>query len=569
MMEEGRPPQTIRNQSYVSFSSNRYSGHAYSNVVQTNIIGPRLTIVKSASEASASHGTTITYYFSITNSGNRDAQAFLYDPLPEGTTLILGSLFVSGLPSPTSHPASGIPLGRVGGGMQVQVQFQVAVVHPPSTGQLTNRAEASYTFESPEGQLVTGKALSNTLVIPVTELTLTINKKVSSSHSFAGDTLTYTVAVVNDQQQTVERLQLLDVLPEGTAFVPGSVRIGEIISPRAHPEQGIEVGPLAAGQSVDISFAVTVLDTAFQDSLSNQAAARFQLGDYVGIAISNQVTVQLWNPRLSVHKSVDAVQATAGDQLRYTIVVRNEGNLAGDVVLTDVLPEGGLYVWGSAEHDGRSLGSVHPGHGIPLGLLEPGAQTTLTFRVTVAEALGSGASEGSGHRACHDTTSLRNQATVRLTYQLPDGRTVVDTVRSNPAVTQLLLPRVDLNAAVHPVVVEPCGMASLNASVTNHGNTAAEVTVYELELEETTLVSGSLRIGQQAAPDPGMGLALGLVQPGETVHFSYQVQVSCHPTLLELKGRLSAVYQYKVNGIRRDRIVYSDPLCLLIGYHEE
>ena len=75
------PPQ-VSSQSSVSFTSGVFSGAAYSNTVITPIYQPIIALTKTGSTSNATIGDTITYSFTINNSGNLAANLTLTDNIP-------------------------------------------------------------------------------------------------------------------------------------------------------------------------------------------------------------------------------------------------------------------------------------------------------------------------------------------------------------------------------------------------------------------------------------------------------------------------------------------------------
>ena len=95
-----------------------------------------------------------------------------------------------------------------------------------------------------------------------------------------------------------------------------------------------------------MSYTVTVTvaeDTQTDTWLKNEAA--LTSGNTGPEQADHDVYIsEIGGPRLTVTKTGPA-SATVGDQVTYTITVRNDGDIyASNVVVTDVLPEGLTYV---------------------------------------------------------------------------------------------------------------------------------------------------------------------------------------------------------------------------------
>jgi len=105
---------------------------------------------------------------------------------------------------------------------------------------------------------------------------------------------------------------------------------------------------------------------------------------------------------LFVQKDASRTTAELGDFVDYTVQIRNGTGNALDranVTLTDNLPAGFAYVAGTARRDGALIADPAGGGGpqivFTVGHLDPGAKTTLTYRVR----LGPGSTKGDGVNA--------------------------------------------------------------------------------------------------------------------------------------------------------------------------
>jgi uncharacterized repeat protein (TIGR01451 family) len=85
-------------------------------------------------------------------------------------------------------------------------------------------------------------------------------------------------------------------------------------------------------------------------------------------------------------KSTTAVDAVVGDVITYTITIRNNGlSPVNNVVMTDPVPAGTVFVAGSVTVDGTSRPTANPNVGIPIGTIPPATTVTVTFQVQVVE----------------------------------------------------------------------------------------------------------------------------------------------------------------------------------------
>lgn len=211
MTAESQPPKHLINQSVVRFSSGNMTSHAYSNTVDTPVVGPIITIRKKANTSEAALGQIVTYTLTIANKGNLDAQVTLFDSMPDGTSLVPNSVIVDGVPMPMAKPDKGIYVGTIHVGQHIDVNFQVIVLHPSS--QLKNQATATYTFHTSGGRSATGSSKSNTVIIPFEETKISFKKQADRPYTFVGDTVTFLFTIKNEGSYTVNKMLFVDRLP--------------------------------------------------------------------------------------------------------------------------------------------------------------------------------------------------------------------------------------------------------------------------------------------------------------------------------------------------------------------
>ncbi|MEU3401110.1 hypothetical protein [Streptomyces filamentosus] len=226
----------------------------------------------------------------------------------------------------------------------------------------------------------------------------------------AGDVVTYRVTARNEGGGAAERLTLTDVLPPGTTYVPGSLRV--VDGPGAgaktdrpgddqaayDPETRAVVFRLGAGATADqggslantaalpggttVEYRVVLgLETA-GTRVVNTASAAYEnrLGDTPEplTATSGEAVAEVRPAAdLGVTKAADATTVTVGQTVVYRVTVHNAGpSRATGVTVTDRLPAGLAFL--SAE---PSTGSYDPRTGRwTVGELADGARATLVLR---------------------------------------------------------------------------------------------------------------------------------------------------------------------------------------------
>ncbi|MFC4810288.1 hypothetical protein [Paenibacillus sp. GCM10023250] len=560
MIEYHSLPMTIRNQSVVSFDSGSTSGFAYSNVVNTVVNGPVIGIVKTSVTAQAGLALPLTFRLSVTNTGNRSANVTVTDTPPSGTVFVANSILVNGAPVPGITPEAGIPLGEVAPGTAITIVFQLILTSVPPSGRIENQARADYAFVTLDHRTITGSALSNVASVPVAALAVTLAKSVSSAVTFVGDMISYAVLAANEGSASIGQAVLYDPLPDGTAFVPGSVTINGVRSPSSSPGAGIALGTIEPGSSSLVTFNAVVLEVPVQTRLANRARLAFRYGRFEQSVHSDSVTVIVSGPSLTAVLTVVPVLATIGDELAYTLTVANAGTLETNVTVKDLIPVGTSFLTGTAALNGRSLPNADPATGIALGSLLPGQTFDLTFAASVTrEVLRPALSQ------------IVNRAIVDYVFALPSALAVTDTLLSNGAVTEIVYPHIGLTLDAAPQLVEAGGSILARVRITNDGNYPAYVTLTDFVPRETELEPGSVLVNGHPAVGAASGsrIPVGTVPAGAAASVAYALRVALHPLQSRIRFRVRAAYEYDVNGLRHEFAAASTETVVRIEADEE
>lgn len=552
-------PADLRNQSVVTFTSGSASGFSYSNVVNTIVNGPLIAIVKSALSSSAALSLPVTFQLRVTNTGNRSAAVTVVDPLPAGTVFVANSILVNGTPVPGIAPGTGVPVGELNAGSAVTIIFQSIVTAVPLSGFIENQAIADYSFVTLDHRLITGSVRSNAVSVPVASMAVGLRKSVSNAITFVGDMIAYELLAVNESHEALQQCVLIDPLPEGTGFVPGSVTAGGMRNPSASPAMGIPLGTIEPGMSKRVTFQAVVLDAPVNARLTNQGELHYLYGEYAQTALSNPATVIVSGPDLEATLVVEPTLATIAEQLTYTVFITNAGTIETNVSLRQLIPQGTTFVAGSIYLNGRRLADADARTELYLGSLPPGRSLSLVYGVVVMR--------DAMHAAM---TAIPNNALVAYDFRLPNGLAVMDTITTNTAVVRLIYPDIGVRLQADPPIVEGGGTFLVRARVANTGNTDAEVELFDLIPPETSLVPGSAYVGGAAIPRASSeSVPLGIVPAGGSTLAAYRLRVEPFPLQSRIRLRIRAVYAYAVNREHTGISVFSNEVSVRIESDDE
>lgn len=391
---------------------NGESGSGNTNTVNTQITSAVIDnkvgggFVKSVDKAYANIGDTLTYTLTLRNTGNTTANnVVLTDTIPLGTTFVSNSVRVNGAPNP-GNPQTGVNIGSIGPNAAATIFFNVVVNQTiPSTNPIPNNGTVNYTYTAnpslPDGQKGSGN--SNTVNTQVNSAIIDnkngggLVKSADVEYAAVGDTVTYTVSIMNTGNVTANNLIIKDTIPTGTTFVPGSVTINGAGQTGVNPQTGVNLGNVGPNQMVVMTFKVIVNTIPTTNPIPNEALASYtytidpsvpnggssnNTSNIVYVKVNSAI---IDNGSGGLVKKVDRAYGDLGDTLTYTIDVKNTGNIAAtDVALYDTIPAGTTFIPNSVTVGGVPQAGANPQTGISLNSIPPQTTISITFQVKVS-----------------------------------------------------------------------------------------------------------------------------------------------------------------------------------------
>lgn len=311
---------------------------------------------------------------------------------------------------------------------------------PKSVEFLTNYANITTTDTQPRFD-------QETVTIP---LTATIEKSVSKTLLVPGDTVTYTLTVLNSGPETTN-VTITDVLPvkpvgglpEYFSYVKNSTTLGgATVTPEPYNAVSntitVNMGTMAKGASNTVTFQMIVNTTGVPDGITTHDNFGVLTHDLsAGFTNSNIVTVTITaSPLLSITKTVTPAGPVApGNTVVWDMTIQNTGaSNATNVLVQDPIPTntqykaGTIYYEGALQTDaddsdaGRYDGANNRVEW-DVGTLNSGASRTLQFSTTINTGLSNG------------TTTIPNTATVTASNAASKQATASIDVVASPSFT--------------------------------------------------------------------------------------------------------------------------------------
>ncbi|MBN2114476.1 MAG: DUF11 domain-containing protein, partial [Acidimicrobiia bacterium] len=309
---------------------------------------PSITMAKASSiigdadgDGRADPGDTVSYTITMTNLGIIDVgSVLLTDEVPDYSGYVAGSTALDGVPqsddgapyslSPldADSPAGGLAVGTIPAGATRTAVFHVVVDDPLpfGIGSLLNLATMTTALGN--------ASAANQLPL---DAGLEIDKAADPGPVDPGDTINYTIRVFNGAPTEQTGVSLVDILPDGVTFVPGSAS-GDLSGTPVVvgvPPNLVPSLIMPRGSVLTVTFAVTVddpLDPATLQLLNTAAVSSDQTPGPISDDAETQVTLPP-QPVVTKTPSVASVPEPEGT-VTFAVAVQNPG--AGDVTLVSL-----------------------------------------------------------------------------------------------------------------------------------------------------------------------------------------------------------------------------------------
>lgn len=330
-------------------------------------------------------------------------------------------------------------------------------------------------------------------------------KSVDRTHANVGETVTYTVTLENTCSSPLTNLFFRDTVPDGLAFVPGSVIVNGTAEPGADPGTGFALPDVLGGETVTVIFKALVEEVPVPNPALNSASVNYSYTPVEGgipgefTVVSNEVPVEVGAlADISVIKTGAPSPVEPGELLTYTITVTNQGpGDAVNAILYDAVPPELTGVQFSVNGGATWSPWVDPHI---LGLIPGGQSRVILIRGTVvSSACGTISNTAVAVSDTPDPDPANNTSTVNTPVETGAGAdlSIRKTAYPNPAVR--------------------CKLLTYTLTVSNAGpETAQQVEVTDRLPEELNRPSYSLDYGQTWSLWDG-SLAIDSIEAGSTV----------------------------------------------------
>lgn len=522
-----------------------------------------------------SPGDTLTYSVTVRNTGNMAASAVEFNDTPGANTqLVVGSVTTTqgavALGNSAGNSSVQVIIGTLSGAnAEVTIQFNVTIDNPLPAGvtQVANQGITTATGlpavpsddpATPAGGDPTVTPVSAAPALDATKSDALLSDADGNGSPSPGDTLVYTVTIINAGNTAATGIDFTDTPDPNTALVVGSVTTSQgTISTGNNGGDAtiaVAVGALAGnGGQATIAFHVTidnpvaagVTQVSNQGLVASNELPTLPTDDPATPAINDPTDTPITaapvlNSTKSDLLSIDADGngvVSPGDTLLYNITIINSGNSnTTGVIFSDIPDVNTALIVGSVATD---LGTVTTGNSagdatvaVAIGAI-PGAggQVNISFEVTIDNPLSAGVTQVSnqGLTSSNELPVNPTDDPATPTMADPTDTPIVAAPMIDSFKTDTLLIDADGNGAASP------GDTLLyNVTIINQGNAAATGVVFTDSPDaNTTLVVGSVSSSAgtvttgNGAGNSSVGVDIGALPGGNAqVDISYEVTIN-------------------------------------------
>ncbi|MCU9814245.1 hypothetical protein [Paraclostridium sp. AKS73] len=516
-----------------------------SNSVTTYIRLGNLTVTKASDRTVVRLNNVITYSFVISNTGNTILKNLKFtDSIQEESLFNTGSVYVNGVNKPTYDPEVGFNLDDIDIGNQATVTFTVTVDQIPLDNQLLNKSTIDYSYYvDPNGSPTTKSKDSNTTTVYVYDTIMSATKSVDKDIAKVGDALTFTIDIVNEGNVAAEFVNFIDALDSNLAFIEDSVYVNGQQKIGYNPNEGFVLSNIEPDTTTTVTFQATVDSRPLDNTIYNFATINYKYTvgtDLINATINTNTTMTFVAVgELTLTKSVNTNYATVGDNLTYSVTVKNTGSVnATNLTFTDLIPNATSFNEGTVVVDGISQPTFNPNEGFVLSDLIPNNYHTVTFSIMVD--------------SLPLTGKVENTADVEFTYKLtPSDDPVTITSTSNKVTTFINLGLLNSNKTVDKLYATINDILTYTINIENEGNaTCSSILFKDLIQTDATFEAGSVYVNGINKPDynPNVGFNLEDIIGYGNTSVSFKVKVNSVPaTDYILYNNSSVNYNFKID----------------------
>lgn len=191
--------------------------------------------------------------------------------------------------------------------------------------------------------------------------------------------------ITNNTGIELSDFKIRDTLSEGANFVPSTLKIGSVLHEDLDPIVGF-IAPvtLGTGASFNVSYEIMVDKYTDATEILNSTKLEVDLGGHKFEIDSSDLKINILQNNISLLKTAAPSAVKSGDEITYTIVISNTGEMTNTgLIFTDQIPMGTTFVENSVKVDGIEKAGYNPADGFALEDLATNGSINVEFKVLV------------------------------------------------------------------------------------------------------------------------------------------------------------------------------------------
>ncbi|MFC1848490.1 DUF11 domain-containing protein, partial [Chloroflexota bacterium] len=346
--------------------------------VSLNVLSADLAVSKTVNDSTPNEGDIISYTITLINNGPDTAtNIIITDVLPSGATYSTHSASQG-----TYSDATGAwSVGSIANGASATLSISAAVDASTAGQTIINTAELTAVDQADPNSTPNNHQPAeddqDSATSTVQAADLAVSKTVNNPTPNEGDSVTYTITLINNGPDTATSIIITDLLPAGVTYSSDTPSQGSYGSGSG----AWSVGSLANGASATLTITATVdMGTAGQTVTNTASVTGVDQADPTPANNSASAAITIGKADLTVTKTVNDATPDESDTITYTITLINNGpTSATNIIVTDLLPSGVTYSSYSATYG--SYNSINGQWSIPS--CANGDSETLSINATV------------------------------------------------------------------------------------------------------------------------------------------------------------------------------------------
>ncbi|URZ17985.1 DUF7507 domain-containing protein [Clostridium felsineum] len=549
LTQNGSTANTTVNYNYAftsGASSPTYINYANTNSLSLIIQDGSLNVVKSVSSPTAKLGDTLVYTNTITNTGSEKAFNILFqDKINKYCSFIPNSVKIDGVSYSDYNPNTGFSISDLASKAQTIITFSVKVNSLSPNTVIDNGSLVSFSYIFNQYAVpVTKTILSNSTSIQTQFYNVVAKRTADNYYPNVGDTVTYTLSLVNIGNISATNFQVIEPPVNGTSFVDGSVYVNKVRKLGANPFTGFSIDDISAQDTTTVTYQVIINEIQPNQIIENIAKIPFnyQISSSTPVISSekdsNKVTTRTNFVTMAISETVDKPYATLNDILYYSVNITNTGNIdAINTTFLSSIQSESTFIPNTVAINGLIQTGFNPNLGFSLGTISPGNTINVTFQTKVDSV--------------PNPNIIYNSSNLVYSYKPdPNGNPLTNTITSNQVQTVIntasftFTKTVDKKYAVlGDFLVYKCTLLNTGTVDLNNVKFNDEISAYLSFLTGSVYVDGINYLDY----NPNTSFNIGTVKPNQSVEILFGTQVKTAPPFGYVVNMGDISYNYKVN----------------------